>query len=57
MRPVTLLTGFRELVDHPLRLVVTFAIVSCLYAATRVVTLGVQVWWSEQNANWRHGLT
>ena len=45
------------MVDHPLRLVVTFAIVSCLYAATRVVTLGVQVWWSEQNANWRHGLT
>jgi uncharacterized membrane protein len=57
VRPVTLLTGFRELVDHPLRLVVTFTVVTGLYAATRVLTLGVRVWWSEQYANWRHGLT
>ena len=54
---LTLLTGFGQSLDHPLRLGVTFLVVTGLYGATRVLTLGVRAWWLEQSANWRHGLT
>ena len=57
LRPVTLVTGFGRSLDHPVRVVVTFAVITALYAVARVLTLGLRAWWSQQYANWRHGLT